>query len=273
MRRDVQLGIITETLHKIIPGAVPGNLSVQIIERLPYYEGAKNSWTGDVDAVAERVFTALYGSPAEPGITPLVAITETLRRPFETVAAADLITGTDIRHVDPSIPRGSSGLPDPWAVQVDVLARRIHDRLFGTPDTTTAGTSPLAQAEDAKRRRDISGEIGALMEGKRALESAPWYPSRPGDLVHVHIEGPGRGLPAWGETYAVEPDPGFPEGLRLRLVHHTAQGGDTATAGVYVSDDGGPDPLYELWFEAGPARLTIVRDGRVVHLGPAVPGA
>ncbi|WP_190232705.1 hypothetical protein, partial [Streptomyces umbrinus] len=29
------------------------------------------------------------------------------------------------------------------------------------------------------------------------------------------------------------------------------------------------EPLYEAWFEAGPQRLTIVRDGRVVHDGAA----
>ena len=29
------------------------------------------------------------------------------------------------------------------------------------------------------------------------------------------------------------------------------------------------DPLYTPWFEAGPQRLTIIRDGRVVHNGGA----
>ncbi|MFB6950210.1 hypothetical protein ACFCXP_11320 [Streptomyces niveus] len=271
MRRDVQLGIITETLNKIIPGAVPGNVSARITEHLP--NGGVNGWSGSTDALAELVFTGLYGRPAEPGITPLAAITEVLRRPFETVAAADLITGTDIRHVDPSIPRGSSGLPDPWAVQVDVLARRIHDRLFGTPGTTTAGASPLAQAEEAKRRRDLGGEIGALTHGERALKSTRWYPSAPGDLVHVHYEAAGPGLPAWGETYEVIPDPQFSDDLRLRLVHHTAKGDAATMTGAWATEHGEPDPLFDMWFEAGPGQMTIVRDGRVVHPGPAIPGA
>ncbi|MET4927624.1 hypothetical protein P3L51_35590, partial [Streptomyces sp. PSRA5] len=276
--RDVQLGIITDTLNKIIPRAVSANLTVHITERplSGYPAGAKNTWTGDVDALAERVFTALYGRPAEPGITPLAAITEVLRRPFETVATADLITGADIRQYDPA----ATDAPEPWAMEVGMLALRVHDRLFGgrapadapPPDPRELG--PVAAAEDAKRRRDIHGEIDALMGGERALKTAPWYPVRNGDIVHVHIEGgadPGS-PPAWGETYVVEARDGYPEALQLCLVHHTATDGADDMTGAYAPGDYG-DPLYELWFEAGPARLTIMRDGRVVHLGPAVPGA
>ncbi|MGW6309168.1 hypothetical protein ACWFRQ_17815 [Streptomyces niveus] len=271
MRRDVELGIIAETLAKTIPGAAPANLSVLITEHRP--NRGENTWTGGIDALAERVFTALYGRPTAPGVTPLAAITEVLRRPFPTVATADLISGADIRQYDPAV----ADAPEPWAMEVTVLALKIHDRLFGAqvpadaPPPDARDLSPLAQAEDAKRRRDLPGELGALMDGERALRSAPWYPSQVGDLVHVHYEGHGP-LPAWGETYAVEPDPGFADSLRLRLLHHTAKGDAATEAGVWATTGADPAPLFGMWFEAGPAVLTIVRDGRVVHLGPAVPG-
>ncbi|MFE9296565.1 hypothetical protein [Streptomyces niveus] len=252
MRRDVQLGIIAETLRKTIPG---------------------------VDAaVAERIFTALYGRPKEPGITPLAAITEVLRRPVPSVATADLITGADVRVYDAGVD-DAADVPTPWAMEVAVLAKKIHDRLFGgqgpadAPPPDPRELSPVAAAEDAKRRRDLSGEIDALMGGERALKTAPWYPSLAGDLVHVHYEAAGHGLPAWGETYEVIEDPEFAEDMRLRLVHHTAQGDAAIMTGAWAKESGDIDPLYDMWFEAGPAVLTIVRDGRVVHLGPAVPGA
>ncbi|MGW1035043.1 hypothetical protein ACWD4Z_23005 [Streptomyces antibioticus] len=125
--------------------------------------------------------------------------------------------------------------------------------------------SPLAQAEDAKRARDLAGEIGALMAGGTALESAPWYPARPGDLVHVHYEAGGV-TAAFGETYRITAGAhGF---LSMRLLCHTLPDGEPAegVVGCFAVDDD-PDPLMELWMEAGPQRLTIVRDGRVVHAG------
>ncbi|WP_424862808.1 hypothetical protein [Streptomyces sp. MMS24-I29] len=39
--------------------------------------------------------------------------------------------------------------------------------------------SPLARAEEAKRRRDLVGEVDALVGGHRELTEASWYPSRP----------------------------------------------------------------------------------------------
>ncbi len=130
---------------------------------------------------------------------------------------------------------------------------RIGRALYG-PD------SPLAKAEDAKRRRDIVGEIDALMSGQRSLESAPWYPAQAGDVVHVHYEGVPALSPTVGETYVVEHSD-TDGGLVLRLLHHTP--------GVISPGDFAPgvvdNPLAEMWFEAGPAAVTIVRDGRVVH--------
>lgn len=151
-----------------------------------------------------------------------------------------------------------------YAGDVHDIALHIVTRLYGRP---AAGpeASPLAQAEDAKRRRDIVGEVDALMGGGRSLTAAPWYPLQDGDVVHVHYEATGT-VRAGGETYAVEPRDGFPDSLQLCLIGHTLDSDDMA--GAFAP---GPieDPLYEAWFEAGPQRLTVVRDGRVVHNGNA----
>ncbi|RBQ21649.1 hypothetical protein DP939_02755 [Spongiactinospora rosea] len=117
--------------------------------------------------------------------------------------------------------------------------------------------SPLARADDAKRRRDIDGELGAIKDGYEALTSAPWYPARAGDILHVHYEA--LDVAAWGETYLVT---GGRFGVELLLLAHTAQ--DADAAGAYAP--GMPDdPIMEAWMEAGPGALMVVRDGRVIH--------
>lgn len=154
-----------------------------------------------------------------------------------------------------------------WAGDVHDVAVHIVTRLFGRPDTAEP-VSPLAQAEDAKRRRDIEGEIGALMAAGRDLESAPWQPSRPGDLVHIHYEQAGD-FPAFGETYIVSDAGGGLLGMQL-LAHtcHLMEDELDGAVGCFAVE-ASDQPLYEAWFEAGPHRLTIVRDGRPVHLGGA----
>lgn len=139
---------------------------------------------------------------------------------------------------------------------------RLGKALYG--DTRTASEpSPLEQVEAAKRRRDFDGEIDAVRAGYQALESAPWYPARAGDIMHVHYEA-GEFAPACGETYVVEHDE-QEGGLVLRLLHaDMGMVGPGAFAPGMVNA-----PLMEAWFEAGPAVLTIVRNGRIVH-GQAV---
>ncbi|WP_055527748.1 hypothetical protein [Streptomyces graminilatus] len=207
MRRKVELQIITETIEKLIPGAIPACMSVEVKEKLSVTGSVSNVWTGSPAGLAERIATALYG------------------------------------------------------------------RL----DTTTP-VSPLAQAEDAKRARDLEGEIGALMAAERELTSAPWYPVRPGDLVHAHYARERAGhtpTPAYGETYIISAaaEPGGPAGglLGMQLLAHTLPDtvdgveGLTGCFAVEAADD----PIYELWFEVGSHLLTIVRDGQVVHGGGA----
>lgn len=130
-----------------------------------------------------------------------------------------------------------------------------------TDPRTLAQSSPVAQAEHAKRQRDLSGELGALRAGYEQLTSAPWYPAQPGDILHVHFEGVPNALPAGGETYIVEYDQDENGVLVLRLLHV-----DDDLPGPGGFEGGMPnDPFMEAWMEAGPAALTIVRAGRVVH--------
>lgn len=192
----------------------------------------------------------------------LKIITRVLKQPVDDVPAADLIYGRALAHIESPTPQA----PQPWAMQVDVLALKIAAQLPLTQDDPAS--SPLAQAEDAKRRRDLLGELDILMGAGAALTSAPWYPARPGDLVHVHYEAGGQ-MAAFGETYRVTAgDHGF---LSMQLLCHTLPEDTEFLDGMVgcfaVADD--PDPLSDLWFEAGPHRLTIVRDGRPVHIGGA----
>jgi hypothetical protein len=130
--------------------------------------------------------------------------------------------------------------------------------------------SPVEQAEDAKRRRDIGGEIAAVMEGDRALRSAPWYPARAGDRLTIVYEADSH-APAWYETYAVDSSA---DGLTLRLVDRTPGEEYGRMAGFFAGpDEFGDDPLTTPWMEAGPARLIIARDRVTVHDGPRLTGA
>lgn len=171
-----------------------------------------------------------------------------------------------------SVEEGASG--NVWAGDPHDVALHIVTRLFGRPDTT-AELSPLAQAAVAKANRDIGAEIGVLTRAEHALTSAPWYPVRPGDMVHVHYEAGGE-MPAFGETYvigdAAEPGGVPPLLLSMVLLAHTLPASTPeddvrAMTGCFEAE-AADDPLYDLWFEAGPRRLSIVRDGQVVHNGP-----
>ncbi|MFJ3794983.1 hypothetical protein ACIPSJ_01705 [Streptomyces sp. NPDC090088] len=126
--------------------------------------------------------------------------------------------------------------------------------------------SPLAQAEEAKRRRDLDGELSALMQGGIDLASAPWYPMRPRDLVHIHYENTPT-MPVFGETYVIG-DAG--QGLlSMELLAHTCSLDEPMGLVGHFAAEATDCPIFEAWFEGGPHRLTIVRDGQVVHDGPS----
>jgi hypothetical protein len=122
-------------------------------------------------------------------------------------------------------------------------------------------------AGEQDRRRALGACLVPLLRLTRAfegrsLESAPWYPPRAGDQVYIRYSDAGA-RPEVGETYVVDAGP---EGLVLRLLSHTLP--EDAVVGYYAPGLPG-EPLREIWATAGPARLTIVRDYRMVHEGGA----
>ena len=169
---------------------------------------------------------------------------------------------------------GHDGTPHKhtWTGRPDDVAEKVFTALYGRPRTEPEG-SPLAQAEAAS---DLAAEAAILNRAHARLTTAPWHPLRPGDLVHIHYE-PAGDMAAFGETYIVgdagEPGDRKPHLLSMVLLAHTLP--DTTPeddvkgmTGCYEAE-ACDDPLYTPWFEAGPQRLTIIRDGRVVHNGGA----
>ncbi|MFJ1839901.1 hypothetical protein ACIOJ9_39330 [Streptomyces sp. NPDC088175] len=122
--------------------------------------------------------------------------------------------------------------------------------------------SPLARAEEAKRRRDLGGELDALVGGHRALTEAPWYPSRPGDQLLITLEATDR-APRTTELYEVIEGG---DGMELHLVQAEPEG---AEGGWYAGPPEmyGADPIETPWMEAGPGQLTVTREGVIVHQG------
>jgi hypothetical protein len=189
------------------------------------------------------------------------AMHDTITRTFENLSPRGLCDVTVQLHAGEfRIPAGAD--PVLWSAPVGDLVDQIHKDLSALPAAQDAAGSPLEQAEAAKQSRDLAGELGALMGGAAALQQQPWYPARPGDVVHIAYEA-FHDLPGSGSTYLVGQNPDEAGFLTLVAVAVSdTDGGCWAT-------DGDPDPLFELWMEAGGHRITVVRDGAVVHNGPA----
>ncbi len=145
-----------------------------------------------------------------------------------------------------------------------------HLSYFAITSIRKAGArpAPLVQAHEAKARRDPASELEVLTTADRELRSQPWFPIRPGDVVTWWIELPN--VPGGhGETLLAvdEPDPmteGDQAGAPLRLVSQSQSARFVNPALQSFND---------LWFEAGPDRLTVIRAGRVVHGRPVCAGA
>jgi hypothetical protein len=158
--------------------------------------------------------------------------------------------------------------------------------------------SPRAAAEDAKARRDLPGEIGALTGADRDLRAQPWFPIQPGDVVCWSIEMPDGSR--HGETLLAVDDPMWPTegGAPLRSVSETPHDygpvdededepydpaddlfAYTSAPDIEYVDDvededaEEPEPgdrpnyqdFYDVWFEAGPHRVAVIRHGQLVH--------
>ncbi|WP_432193782.1 hypothetical protein [Streptomyces sp. bgisy027] len=274
MRRDTRLEIITRVLRQ--PQLARPFVGRELREPVLRLDGGRNEWTASIPQVAEAIYTALYGRAAtEPEPSPLARAEDAGRRrgltgrtALITLAMTELIPGAEPDRMTVQVAERYLNTPhikNTWSGTPRGLAEHIATAVWGNAD---GPVSPLAQAEDAKRRRDLVGEVAALNSGYAALTTAPWYPARPGDMVHVHYEAAGT-TAAFGETYLVAAsEGGF---LSMQLLAHTLPE-DTefldGMVGCFAVDDD-PDPLTELWMEAGPHRLTIVRDGRPIHVGGA----
>lgn len=281
MRRTEALKIITRVLKQPVedvPAAdlIYGRALAHIDNPTPE---APRPWAMQVDMLALKIAAQLPLEDNSPQSPPAQA-EETKRRhgltgrtTLITLAMTELIPGADPDRMTVTVTEKLPGTTNPdgsphentWSGTPRGLAEHIATAVWGNAD---GPVSPLAQAEDAKRARDLIGEVGILMSAGVDLESAPWHPVRPGDLVHVHHEGGGLS-DAFGETYIVAAGQhGF---LSMQLLAHTLPEDTEFLDGMVgcfaVEDD--PDPLMELWFEAGPHLLTIVRDGRPVHIGGA----
>jgi hypothetical protein len=99
------------------------------------------------------------------------------------------------------------------------------------------GVAPLAAAENAKHRRDIGGEVGALIAADQDLKAQPWMPIQAGDVVLCYLPA-GDGAPAYGVTYVAVDDPDDLDevGARLRPVSTT----------VFASSEKEPVPEFLL---------------------------
>ncbi|MEU0938982.1 hypothetical protein [Embleya sp. NPDC005971] len=124
--------------------------------------------------------------------------------------------------------------------------------------------SPVFQSEAAKARRDLAGELSALTDGEHSLHGAEWYPARIGDVLTIRYAA-GGSVPACEETYEVVKGE-FGE-LTLTLRSHTFPKWFAGSAGAYARECTPDDPFFGPWMEAGPRKMTIARNGTVVHGG------
>lgn len=121
--------------------------------------------------------------------------------------------------------------------------------------------SPLSRAQDAKRRRNLAGEVAALTGGHNRLIRAPWYPAQAGDQLAITMEAT-ETLPQWTEVYDVTED-----GRALRLLSEDAPEGIGGGWYSGAPELYGADPFETPWMEAGADRIAVIRRGSVVHQG------
>lgn len=140
---------------------------------------------------------------------------------------------------------------------------RAHANIRLTEPTTSADgkLSPRQAAEQAKGRRDLGAELDMLTAVDSDLRAQPWFPIQPGDVVCWSIDMLDGSR--YGETLVAVDDPSWSTeaGAPLRKVSATADSAKPAAEGS------GPDyeDFYDIWFEAGPAKIAIIRRGHLVH--------
>lgn len=175
------------------------------------------------------------------------------------------------------------------------------------PTPCAPAASPLALAEDAKRARDLGREIGVLTVAGRDLEAQPWYPLQGGDVVLTYMPDSALAGGPLSETYLAvhdgievrlrevansysaqldtagsdsedhaDTDRAVPAGLVDvdQLEHADEVDGEQLGAEDDDQDDAPEAPgellasIWDLWFEWGPAAITVIRAGTVVYGTP-----
>lgn len=139
-------------------------------------------------------------------------------------------------------------------------------------DEPSAGEAAAGQAHD---RRDIDGEFAPLIAAVRELRAQPWFPIQPGDVVCWSIDRPGG---RHGETLIAVKDPGWAAeaGTPLQKMSETPYE-TVGSVEIELDDDAQSDDqsgqgraphyedFYDIWFEAGPANIAVIRHGQLVH--------
>ncbi len=115
--------------------------------------------------------------------------------------------------------------------------------------------SPNETAIKAMHHSHLGTAMTVLQAAEDNLEAQPWYPLQAGDVVlSASAEDVGIGL-----TYLAEADERSASGVSLRLVSVT--GADASD----IADEDEHFPFTDLWFDAQPGTLTVIRAGHVVH--------
>jgi len=170
------------------------------------------------------------------------------------------------------------------------------------PAPGTLPASPLELADDAKRARELGRELDVLTAAGHDLEAQPWYPLRPGDVVLTYMPDSSLAGGPLSETYLAVDD-GFE--VRLREVANSYSARLDTAAGSSEDQDDAHDAepvdvdqlehtdgaeqldaedddqddapeaagellasIWDLWFEWGPAAITVIRAGAVVYGNP-----
>jgi len=136
-------------------------------------------------------------------------------------------------------------------------------RLVDPTPRSAERPSPRRAAEDAKARRDLGAELDILTTADSDLRAQPWFPIQPGDVVCWSIDMLDGSR--YGETLVAVDDPSWSTGAGapLRKVSATADSAKPATEGQSSEPD--YEDFYDIWFEAGPAKVSVIRHGHLVN--------
>ncbi|MET8765519.1 hypothetical protein [Streptomyces sp. NPDC004658] len=140
-RRKATFQIITTAIQKLIPGAALAGMQVEITEK---YGETRNTWSGSVMALAERIHTALYGTTEEA---------EDQTAPMALDASAEDLLSTTRKH-----------LWTAWSLSSEEMASQAAETLY-----RLGMLVPEGGAQELERlRARYSGALPKLSPDQRA---------------------------------------------------------------------------------------------------------